>query len=763
MTVQAQLDAARAWWQSQGEGRPAWEDIELVVTLGVRDTTMIDQLILAEPASFERHWNAVSRFVETAPNPELDPEPSSEERIKRLEQWRASAVASGRSRELGRLGTEDLVRLANSSLTTPDEIRSALFVDAKTAVRKHAEEISAALQGQGHTGPAAPKKPRHRRTSAAAEPSTSVAAASEPHLQTPGTPSVPRADNGSAGSHGPSESSPRGETSLSGFVDFEFGKDSAADGYETLRFTSGDDLNLRISWSPATGAPVAIYRVVANHEFMPVASPDFGRQVVATFDNEVFEPFDLPDLVEPVRQVVVWVYQGATEQEARRTQPRVHATGRCVLPVRRFQIREDQGTVAGHWEAAPGISRVDVLRVPAAEAAHHDYYDSSRRLSEGVQSGGFTDRSAEPGQEYEYRVYAVAPDAKGASDQMSPAVSARVHITAPVLGVGDLSVTDSSGQQSSVDLQWTMPPVGSVEIYRTQRPLSAGLDSRVLDRAALERGGLRDEQKLVHSREVVDGIAQMRHVPWPNDWAKAYFTPVTVASETQIKVGSPKILTRQRPFENVRLIERVDEQLLTFTWPEGTTSAKIYRGGAGSPFTSAMAERATYFEVTADNYTKFGGVHLPERLPSDGCSVHVVAASYSSGRPVLAPPVTVEYSGLTRIKYHLDRNQQIPQGFRLRRRPTSTPTSQLRVACDQDDEAMTLVLVHNPARLPLHIRDGLELDRVRATIGPAPSPVGAPLTLAGLGGYVRLFVDAPRDVTCKVAVLDPPINQLRLF
>jgi hypothetical protein len=235
-------------------------------------------------------------------------------------------------------------------------------------------------------------------------------------------------------------------------------------------------------------------------------------------------------------------------------------------------------------------------------------------------------------------------------------------------------------------------------------------------------------------------------VPWPHEWAKAYFTPVTVVSETQIQVGKSQILTMPRPVGDVRLLERVDEQVVTFSWPDGTTSAKFYAFNRGAQVQIDLNDHVPFYEITQDQYAKFGGAHLPNPLPGDGCTVYVVAASYSSGRPVLAPPVAVDYLGLRRI----------------RPRPESR-LRQLVLRADQPLKGLTVVLVHNPSRLPLYLQDGQELGRmsvdveanVRQVVGGAVDMSSQPT------GFVRLFVDVPLEAASRYAVLDPAVSELR--
>ncbi len=105
-------------------------------------------------------------------------------------------------------------------------------------------------------------------------------------------------------------------------------------------------------------------------------------------------------------------------------------------------------------------------------------------------------------------------------------------------------------------------------------------------------------------------------------------------------------------------------------------------------------------------------------------------------------------------------------------RPTAVTveiTSQLPVAPPH------FALVHHPDRLPLDIDDGTALEGVQEgdetlarTYRPMPHRVSPDepsrwrFDAKGLQGYVRLFVDLPPQRLQQVALLDPPVAQLRL-
>jgi hypothetical protein len=573
-----------------------------------------------------------------------------------------------------------------------------------------------------------------------------------PAETTPAAP-APEPTTGATGT----DAARRGATTPLDFTNFDYTAAAAAAPVtpETISFHATGEESLELRWpSPPQDGGVRIFSVVASNEYAPVASPALGDLIVSTFDNEAV---DTREFTSPVRYVAIWVSRGATEREARESQPTLYAAGACVLPVRDCVVREDEGTVIGSWEAIPGVARVDVLRVPADQVERAVYYNESFRIPASVvTSGGFTDEGAVPGASYEYRIYALA-EISG-SEELSPHMARRVTLKATVEPVIDLEVTPTEGSETTFDLTWTQPALGDVEIYRSEKAPASGIDALPLDRTALTGQGLTPELRLDRMRERESGRIAMRNVPWPRGWSRAYFTPVTVLNDGLMQVGKSRNLTRANEVSHLRLIERVDEQFLTFMWPTGAPMVKIYCGPLGSERLDPATEPPIQ-ELTEDEYKKYGGAHLNDPLPSEGCSVHVVGTSFTRGQARYAKPATVQYEGLARIQYRIEPVEDARRGRGAR--PSSIRRVMARSATSPTN--LRFVVVHNQRRLPLHPSDGAVLQQTVASfVAEHPQPLFETLDTSGLTGYLRVFAALPPEHAHRVAVLDPPLDQLKL-
>jgi hypothetical protein len=742
----ARVEVARQWFdKAEGSmGLLSWDDVDLVVQLGVADVSAARHLLLTAPDALFSSWTNLQAVLaaegEAGDAGAASAAASPKARLQALTEWHTRVLDAGPDRELAGLGSVDLSRIARSDAVTAAalmELSGAL--SARQLVREHADEIAAVLRGLSADSPSG-----GRRTVTAlpdlGEQPASVAGTGQVEGEEVRDMEVP-------------------QTSWSDFAPFDYAavleSDSAPSG---ISFVTTDDERIEMTWSDVGPcSEVVLYRVKASDEYAPVVSADLGDLIAVTTQRSAA---DARGFGAPVRHIAVWANRGDTEVQAREAQPTLVASDGCVLPVRRCEVKvEDDGAVIGRWQPLTGVVRVDVLRLRSRVAKQTALYDPNFRLRpDQVNLGGFTDRDADPGEDFEYRVYVVAR-VGGDSEEMSQPVKRPVRVPVVVHPVTDLRVMASPDRKNTFDLSWTMPPAGDVEIYRTEQRPAAGLGDEALTRGAIERALLTQDDKLFNQLEPRDGEALMRDVTWPADWVKIYFTPVTVIDEQQIRVGQSRIRMRPRPPTAVRLVERVDSQFLTFAWPSGMTSVRIFTSPRDVELVSAETEQSI-MELSEDDYRKYGGAHLRERLSGEGCAVHLVGLSYSEGRAELSAPVSVQYAGLARLTYWIER-PTAGRGHRFSRKgPALLP--RLMARCDAQLLRIPLALVHNPSRLPLFLKDGLEKQRAVVSLEKgADTEIMADLSNLPSTGFIRVLAAVPVSESHRVAVLDPSLDQLR--
>lgn len=527
-----------------------------------------------------------------------------------------------------------------------------------------------------------------------------------------------------------------------------------------ITFPTSETDGIALAWkSPADDAEVLIYRVVARLDTFAwdLDLSDKSRMVATTFDTTAVDP---QPFTGAKRYYSVFMNTGPTEAAARASQPVLWAEGVAIQPVHDAQIGTTGRRVSGRWTVSAQIDRVEVLRVPVQDPPlQADVYDTEYVIS-GTQHGqnldGFTDEDVPSGR-WEYRIYACA-SANGTM-QRSPLVRSFQTIATELPVAKDLTVDVADEDRFLISWLPLTDPGLTVRIHKRLEQPPAGVSDRTLDAAGLERIGfsgtaITDPERLVNGRAQVES-------PWLPGEDRVYFTAVTAAKGLdQYRVGQTVVRNRVGEVRHLELVERVDEQFLTFAWPDGAGVVKVFRSSpdlaSDSTDLSKLVELA---ELTPTTHAQFGGVHL-NLLPSDGAVLHVVGLSYNESRPTQGPPARVRYHGLVRIHYAFESvTKPVRQGW-FRKVDQVTGKKLVATARDNITGSLPLVLVHNQERLPLHQDDGQRVPYAQTTLQPEAPQVRIELPTEALPGYLRLFLDLPEQEQEKYAVIDPPLTQL---
>lgn len=661
-------------------------------------------------------------------------------RLNALIAWRQRLIDSGAVSKAGFKETH-LRLILRSGRTDVEQIRAML----PGSVAEYAEELAAVLAEVD----AEPSPGRHRPAGLSA-----VGPDGEPT--------------------GPPDSTTSDELPLSAgdFAAYAFGEQTgplAAVTVRPSRTDGGDTPGSELTWTPylPDGNAVVIYRLVAQEDNAPY-SPDRARLVAATHATTTA---DQEPLAAAVRYYQVWVNVGGTRAEALAAQPIKHAEGVAISPVRDCVVRQDNGKVIGSWTVPAAVSTVFVSRMLTEEAGREG--PQHRILLDRDNRAGFVDSDPAPGRHYVYRIRAAVP-VDGVLRLAAP-VDAEVEIAAVLTPVTDLMVTSAPGPADGFELSWQAPSAGEVVIYRSQKGPAAGAEANDLPEAALEQVGLTPDLRLtqpITQRPGPDGRprSMMSGVSWPTDWSRAYFTPVTVLAGRAL-LGKTFCSVRTGVIRDVELAEYCNKQVLTFDWPQGAAVVVVYLAPKGYDPRNGLT--GTSYEITVEQYEKYGGLQLPNgKLPVSGCSLHLAPVAFSAGRRAIGTVRSIEYAGLLRLQY----------AVQLSRDPHGQP-SHATIYMRSEYEvpgSPAFVLINNPDRIPLSPTDGEALDAapLDAQGGLAATPSKelrwSALTTAGTAepwavdlrgrrGWIRLFVNTPSAARLRtIALLDPPVHNLRL-
>ena len=544
------------------------------------------------------------------------------------------------------------------------------------------------------------------------------------------------------------------------FCDYDYPETDVEPGRITI---TGDADGVALSWDPWPAQPgeVVVYRLVSadgSGAAPPtVYRPEAGELITTTTSTTAA---DGRFLSSAVRLFEVWCHVGADVSSACARQPVRWAVGHELSPVDSMTITEDGGRIIGRWTVFPGTRAVRVYRIPLDVSAPPASNPHNQICVDRPNLTGFVDVDAPRGLRFLYR--AIAEVDLAGTVRLSRPRQQEVLVPVELTPITDLHV-EMGDDRSTFGLQWTTPDSGqSVRIYRFPAEPPAGLDSEDRDESVIVAEGFTDEKLIKDPIVALDPTrSQMVGVIWPQDWERAYITPVTV-SNGRVRVGGTRVHTRPlAAVSEPRIVERFHTQLVTFGWPAGAAAVQAFVGSVSLSPEEICAQEYPSAEITKAVHESDGALTFrPRLLHWSGCQVCLVPVAYSRGETIRGEVASLLYPGLERLSYWFEAVE--PGSRRVR----------LFLRADNDIEAPpTLGLVNNPSRLPLEQHDGqhIELD---SPAGPVPHcriggvlragrvvPTEWTFDIGRLRGYLRLFVTGGRR-TRQVALFDPPLRFL---
>ena len=546
------------------------------------------------------------------------------------------------------------------------------------------------------------------------------------------------------------------------FAPFNFGQQPTP---LTMKAKAQDD-GVHLAWKPSETP--CVYRVVAQDAGEP-HSPDMAEEVAVTQGTSAI---DTGRPRHAVRYYQVWRYEAPTVEEAQTVQPVLHSARRITHGIQNANIRLDEQYVVGKWDSLEGISSVHVYRVPAKVKTTGVAGPEYRVAGTKPNTQGFTDGQGIPGETYIYQFVSVSHDGY-ASDPTEFTMSIPIRLQP----VTDLEFVlhepdENEGRRSpEFDLKWSTPLHGRVEIYRTEKPPVSGLDQETELTASYlnDRGFLPDDARLampVHKGD--DGTSSMFSVPWPEQWTRAYFTPVVFDGD-KVRVGTTIHGQRVRPVTEAKFTERIGRKIISFAWPSGADTVRVYRTHIDGDAQSALSG-SPVVQIDESKYRDQGGVSLPGEDDRGGSTYYLVAGLFSGGRDILSKPTRLDSNPLVKLQYEFAMNLNQAGGL----------DGQLYVKAVASDlrEQVSMCVVHNPTRLPLHPDDGSRVlltrvspaaDEPRRSVRPHAlystfeNPDGAVYSfpVPQPNGFIRAFLDMRTEDMKRYALLDPAVVRLQ--
>ena len=445
--------------------------------------------------------------------------------------------------------------------------------------------------------------------------------------------------------------------------------------------------------------------------------------------------------------------------------------------------------------------RVRVAKLPVGEPiGRHlrgqNWLRSSLQIPNSEQ--GFQDGALRPGETHTY-VAGLEVQVEGRT-----LVSAPKHLQivpeAEPDRIVDLQVESiTRDRQEQLRLTWTQRKGTQVQFCRSTTPARPEAVSRGrITAAQMADAGLPAEQLIRNIPSPTGEVSEdgrerwvLEGLDWPRGsaWDTLHLTPITRLGQDEVLIGMPTQLRRAGRIEEVRVVQRMNWQLVTFTWPGEALAVELR---VGFPDSEPDLSTPAHAVVEKAAYERSGGFRLDQGLPPQGCRLFLNAVTHFQGRRISSEPTVAAVEPLWGYHYRVDwgvgstggGGNLLQRAAARRRKNIAQIEIEAVLGAVPEHEVPTFVLLHRPDRLPMHSSDG-----TRVTVfserpdgqAPAQPHDGVPAPVSGrrelwfdeedMGpGWYRLMVDARPAATVRVderrtaleryALADPPLTQL---
>ena len=449
----------------------------------------------------------------------------------------------------------------------------------------------------------------------------------------------------------------------------------------TANHTGGLDLEWGVPDSSGDG--VRVFRVVSD-EMEFERDPDLGEYRVSTVGEQWV---DEEPLTTAYRMYQVWSYEGLTEALAVTSQPQLVGELAFINPVSNIELSVAGSEVKGQWVPAEHTHRVAVYAAPSTERLVPVPRNEIAADKNNFQ--GFRFHPQHRGREYKF-VARRFVEIKGQMIGSAPSEEFTIDVPAEVVEVPIDIQERFDGFSTSFDVSWEAPHSGEVWIYRTLEAPESDLRFNAVETDQLESFGLARRD---WANDLEDTKTSCR-VTWPEDWYSIFLTPVNVVGN-QAQVGQTYSRVRVGGISRPKLYERVNNQLLTFGWPEEAHEVTAVFGEPGTGHTigpTTDTPGSSLASIHREAYEEEGGMRV--KLPGAG-DVALFASRVYEGRQIWGEPEVLRYQGLDRFSYQLHREDARLFLVIYSERPSN--------------QFHQFSLRIHPSRLPLEPEDGQEV------------------------------------------------------
>lgn len=453
-----------------------------------------------------------------------------------------------------------------------------------------------------------------------------------------------------------------------------------------------------LQWAAPSSKRALKYRILRKENSKPSGFSD--GEILAEIPNLVYEDFGV--ISGKSYYYSVYSVRGNSFSNAAETQ------GPLIIAedVKNLIAISGDSTLSFSWEVSNLVKRIEIFRSENNSNLKHG--EGQKILSPSKNK--FSDSNLINDKEYFYSIYSIFEDCTG-KEYISEGVRISSIPSSPPTPVSDLTYSVSNKR---VNLKWTNPIKGNVQIMRSQNKINHSIGSVFSLNEVQSLGSFLSNSSNSSAFFDIDFQGQI------------ILTPFTIHNNNAI-LGKEISLTSVEEVSNIKSQLSGGKLYLEWIWPAGCDLVQIKYSHEGFP-NNGKISNPTIINFTKEQYTHNSGYVINQPANKDYYFT-IYTCSKVSGKDFLS-------NGVNELVVN---SEIISIGYKVIVKKMFNKSAFIELKCQHNVPIPEIMVVLKYAGIPLNKNDGSCLMKISAKITNGSAKIEIPFNNVAKEKYIKLF------------------------
>ena len=477
---------------------------------------------------------------------------------------------------------------------------------------------------------------------------------------------------------------------------------------------------ITLQWLPPQNKRALKYRIIRKNNSKPTGFSD--GEILAEISNLMYEDFDV--VTGKSYYYSIYSVRGTSFSEVAVTQGPIL----LVEDINNLSAISGDASITFKWEITRLVKRIEIFCTDNHN--HTKYGQGKKTISQSLNN--FTDFNLINEKEYFYSFYSVYEDCLG-TELISDGVTISVIPSAPPPPINSLSYTIN---QKRVNLKWTPPKKGSVQIIRSLNKLSHFIGSVI---------SFEEIQKLGNILSNISNASAFFDIDFQG---QIVLTPLIIFNRNAI-IGQEIYITSIGEVSNIKSQLSGGKLYLEWDWPIDCDLVQIKYSHVDFPSNERISNPTT-INFTKEQYFKNNAYTINQPVNKDYyftiCTCSKVAGEnfYSNGvneLVVISDPISI--------------------GYKIRVKKLFGKAAFIELKCQQKIIIPEIMVIIKYSGIPLSKFDGSCIMKIDNQTIKNTTRIEIPLIHIAKEKYIKLFFTDDSN-NKKYRLLMPQKEELEL-